>query len=291
MNIWELPEEVAIREVGARDFRRLAMDDRVAVIDALTMAGFERIEAGSLVPVGGMPEDDAVGEVMARIERKPGMTYSVMVSNPEQAERALTMDPDELTLLMSASESHNRWMTGRGMAESLVGFSKICDLARDQAVTVSALITASFGCSYEGRVPRSVVIDLASRMDNMGIARVTLSDTVGAANPAQVAEMVRTVRMTVPMVHLGLHFQNRRGTALANLVVAVLAGATRFDTAVGGVPGASLTETPGAQGASEEVVYCLREMGINTGVDMTKLLEAARMLAAQLPGGLASKVT
>lgn len=290
MNIWEYPEEIKIREVGPRDFQGMTVEERVEVIDTLTGCGYERIEVGSFVTAGYRSEDRDVAEIIDRIEHKPGMTYSVMVSNPEEAERALKTLPDELTLLMSASESHNRWLTGRGIAESLIGFSKIGDLARQQGVTVSALITSAFGCAYEGRVPRSGVIDLASRMDNMGIAQVTLSDTVGMANPAQVADMVRTVRMTVPMVHLGMHFHDRRGMALANMVMAIISGGIRFDTAVGGIAPHLLTEVAGSQGASEEAVVCMDEMNIQTLLDAAELAKAANMLEEFRPGSVASKL-
>lgn len=290
MHGWDLPEEVILREIGPREWARLGSSDLspeevVHWVDRLTEVGFGRIDVTSMI--GPSPGADTL---MARIERKPGVLYGVMVSNPEEAGRALKTEPDELTLLMSASETFSHLVVGCSVAESLMGFSKIGDMAREAGVALTVVIAAAFGCPFEGHVPRTAVLDLVSRLDNLGIVQVVLSDTAGLANPAQVASMVRTVEMNIPMAHLSLQFQDSRGLAVANMVAAVIAGAYRFDTAVGGIGGFQPMDVLGDNLPSEAAVYCLHAMGIETGVGWDRLMATAEYVADHLGRGMPSRV-
>jgi hydroxymethylglutaryl-CoA lyase len=163
-------------------------------------------------------------------------------------------------------------------------------MARGEAVPVTAVIVTAFACPYEGRVPVNAVLDLAVGLESMGIADITLGDTVGAANPLQVAEMVHAFRLNAPMIRLGLHFHDNRGTALANLLAGVLAGCTRFETALGGIGGSPFSPGAGGNLATEDAVYCLQEMGIKTGIDLDRLLDATRFLETAIGHQVPSRV-
>ncbi len=279
----DLPEYVQIKDVAPRDGLQaepkvLSVGDRVRLIDHLTASGVPYIEASSFVSPKWLPQMAAAEEVMARIERKPGVAYVALVPNPRGAERALDAKADELMVFLSASETHNYKNVHMSVSESLGGFHEICAMARGEAVPVTAVIVTAFGCPYEGRVPLHAVLDLAIRLESMGIADITLGDTVGVANPLQVAEMVHGFTLNAPMIRVSLHFHDNRGTALANLVAGVLAGCTRFETALGGIGGSPFSPGAGGNLATEDAVYCLQEMGIKTGIDLDRIMEGTRFL-------------
>lgn len=279
----DLPERVEIKDVSPRDGLQfepnvVSVDDRVHLVDSLTVAGVPHIEVTSFVSPKWLPQMGDAETVMARIERKPGVTYAALVPNPKGAERALSAKPDELMVFVSASETHNYKNVHCSVSESLGGFHRICEMARGEGVPVTAVIVTAFACPYEGRVPINAVLDLAVRLESMGIADITLGDTVGAANPLQVAEMVHAFRLNASMVRVGLHFHDNRGTALANLLAGVIAGCTRFETALGGIGGSPFSPGAGGNLATEDAVYCLQEMGIKTGIDLERLMEASRFL-------------
>ncbi len=279
----DLPERVEIKDVSPRDGLQfepnvVSVDDRVHLVDSLTAAGVPHIEVTSFVSPKWLPQMGDAETVMTRIERKPGVTYAALVPNPKGAERALAAKPDELMVFVSASETHNYKNVHCSVSESLGGFHRICEMARGEAVPVTAVIVTAFGCPYEGRVPIHAVLDLAVRLESMGIADITLGDTVGVANPLQVAEMVKAFRLNASMVRVGLHFHDNRGTALTNLLAGVISGCTRFETALGGIGGSPFSPGAGGNLATEDAVYCLQEMGIKTGIDLDRLMEASRFL-------------
>lgn len=284
MEEWMLPEYVVLREIVPRDglqfeSKRLSTPRKIELINRLANSGVSRIEAASFVSPRWVPQMADAEAVMKGIERKPGVIYSVLTPNPYGAERALETRPDEITVVISASETHNYKNVNRTISESLQNLSKICDMARPEGVIVSAVIAAAFGCPYEGRVSESTVVDLAFRLQNMGIVEVTLGDTIGVANPLQVTKVVETVRMNVPMLHLGAHFHDTRGLALANMIAALSAGITRFDTALGGIGGSPFSrDMAGGNLATEEAMYCLEEMGIATGIELSELLATTQYL-------------
>lgn len=291
----DLPERVEIKDVSPRDGlqaepRVLSVDDRVRLVDHLTAAGVPHIEVTSFVSPKWLPQMADAAAVMAKIERKPGVTYAALVPNPKGAEMALAAEPDELMVFVSASETHNYKNVHSSISESLGGFHKICEMARGAAVPVTAVIVTAFGCPYEGRVPLHAVLDLAVRLESMGIADITLGDTVGVANPLQVAEMVHGFKLNAPMVRVGLHFHDNRGMALANLLAGVMAGCVRFETALGGIGGSPFSPGAGGNLATEDAVYCLQEMGIKTGIDLERLMVATRFLESAIGHEVPSRV-
>jgi hydroxymethylglutaryl-CoA lyase len=214
----------------------------------------------------------------------------VLVPNVSGAERAIPTHPDEMTVFISASETHNLKNVRRTIPQSLAEAARVAALGREHRVPVAAYIVTAFGCPYEGYVSESQVVELAFRLYSMGITEITLGDTVGVANPIQVQELIQTIRRHIPGATLGVHFHDNRGTALVNLLAALDAGCTRFDTALGGIGGSPFSPGAGGNLATEDAVYLLEEMGVRTGVDLDALLTLGDFLEAKLQHPLPSRV-
>ncbi|AUW94182.1 MAG: hydroxymethylglutaryl-CoA lyase [Sulfobacillus thermosulfidooxidans] len=292
---WQAPPKVWIRDVSPRDGLQaekviVSTEDKVSLVDQLTHAGVPRIEVTSFVSPKWLPQMADAEQVMAKIARRADVVYSVLVPNPVGAERALATHPDEMTVFVSASETHNQKNVHRTIDESLKGFAEISAMARSHGVVLSAVIVTAFGCPYEGTVPLSQVLGLAERLRDMGIHELALGDTVGVANPRQVAHVVQAFREKLPDISLALHFHDTRGTALSNLLAAVGSGASRFETALGGIGGSPFSPGAGGNLSTEDTVYCLDEMGIETGIDLDQLLQTARFLVEKLGHDVPAKV-
>ena len=292
---WQEPPFVWFRDVSPRDGLQaehivLATEDKVQLVNRLAGAGVPRIEVTSFVSPKWLPQMADAEDVMASIDRKPGVVYSVLVPNPKGAERAIATKPDEMTVFVSASETHNQKNVHRSIVESLKGFHDIWAMAKPCGIAVSAVIVTAFGCPYEGAVPLDAVLNLAWRLQDLGIREIALGDTVGVAHPKQVAKMVRAFREKLPDVQLALHFHDTRGTALTNLLAAVGSGASRFETALGGIGGSPFSPGAGGNLSTEDSVYCLTEMEIQTGIDCDQLLAATRFLVEKLGHDVPSKV-
>jgi len=290
-----IPEYVQIKDVSPRDGLQaeptiVPTDQKVELVNRLTAAGVPVIEVTSFVSPKWLPQMADAEEVMRRIERKPGVRYSVLVPNPKGAERAFQSHPDEITVFVSASETHNYKNVHRSISESLAGFAEITEMAKDAGVPVTAVIVTAFGCPYEGRVPQSQVLDLAAKLTGLGILDITLGDTVGVANAIQVYDMMEAFQLSLPMVRLAMHFHDNRGTALANMVAALMAGCDRFETALGGIGGSPFSPGAGGNLASDDAVYYLQEMGIRTGIHLDQLLEATRFLESAIGHAVPSRV-
>ncbi len=294
MESWNIPQAVSLREVGPRDGLQaeptvIDTADKIALVNRLSAAGLPRIEVTSFVSPQWLPQMADAEQVMAGIARRPGTRYSVLVPNLVGAERALVTRPDEMTLFVSASETHNQKNVHRTIRESLEGFHQIIEKVGTQ-VSISAVIVTAFGCPYEGVVTPAQVIALMDRLEALGIQEITLGDTVGVANPRQVFAIVQQVSHQRPAIQLGLHFHDNRGTALANLVAALQAGATRFETALGGIGGSPFSPGAGGNLATDDAVYLLQEMGVDTGVDLPALLETTQFLVEKLGHAVPSRV-
>jgi hydroxymethylglutaryl-CoA lyase len=292
---WQQPSRVWIRDVSPRDGLQaekvvLETDDKVSLVNRLVDAGVPRVEVTSFVSPQWLPQMADAEDVMAKIERRPGVVYSVLVPNPKGAERAMATKPDEMTVFVSASQTHNQKNVHRSIEESLKGFADICAAARPQGINVSAVIVTAFGCPYEGTVPLSRVMALAEKLRGLGIYDLALGDTVGVANPRQVTQVVRAFQEKLPDMQLALHFHDTRSTALSNLLAAVGSGASRFETALGGIGGSPFSPGAGGNLSTEDTVYCLQEMEIETGIDLNKLLDAARFLVSKLGHEVPAKV-
>lgn len=290
-----LPDRIHIKDVSPRDGlqaepKSLSVDERVRLVDQLAEAGVPHIEVASFVRSDWLPQMDQAEAVFERIHRKPGVTYGALVPNPQGAERAVSVGPDELIVFVSASETHNWKNVHRSIQDSLEGFRQIVGIAQNRGIPVAAVIVTSFGCPYEGTVPQSQVLGLAEQLHSQGIRDITLGDTVGVAHPLQVAQMVRAFHEKFPKVRLALHFHDNRGTALTNLFGGLLAGCERFETALGGIGGSPFSPGAGGNLATEDAVYLCHEMGIESGINLNQLLLVGQYLEDAIGHALPSRV-
>lgn len=289
------PERVEIREVGPRDGLQneapVPIGERVRLIDALSGTGLRRIEAGAFVAPEAIPPMVGSLEVMAAIERRPGVVYSALVPNAKGAERAIEAKADELELVVSASETHNRKNVRRSVAESIVGSRDVVELAHEAGITAEAIVSTSFGCPYEGDVEPQRVAQLAGHLIDAGVDELSFGDTTGMATPRRVHDLLDALEQAgIGPGRIGLHFHNTRGTALANVLTGLERGVTRFDASIGGLGGCPYA--PGASGnaVTEDLVHMCSDMGIETGVDLPALLACAALaqeiVGRELPSAL-----
>ncbi|MEX2108261.1 MAG: hydroxymethylglutaryl-CoA lyase [Solirubrobacterales bacterium] len=278
-----LPSSVQIREVGPRDgFQNepetISTADKVRLIDLLSATGLKRVEVTSFVRPDVIPQLSDAEEVLAGVQRRDGVAFSVLIPNERGLERALTMRDrfDEINVFVSASETHNRMNVNRSVEESLAGLERTLATAREARLRCEGVISVSFGCPYEGEVPAERVFEIAERLTAGGCAEVGFGDTTGMANPRQVHEFFAAARDRLAGVELTAHFHNTRGQGLANVLAALEEGVESFESSFGELGGCPVP--PGATGnvSTEDVVSMLHEMGVETGVDLELLIEASR---------------
>jgi hydroxymethylglutaryl-CoA lyase len=287
---------IHMQEVGTRDGLQVEpafvpTEDKIALVNALSRAGLAKIEVTAFVSPQAIPALRDAEQVLREIERAPGVVYSALVPNVRGAERAIDAQADELNLVMSAGESHNLANLRMTRDQSFKALSAVNAIARDAGTAVNVSLSCSFGCPMEGDVPEATVLDWCARyVEELGARGVTLCDTTGMAYPGQVAALVRAFRERWPGTELTLHFHNTRGMGLANVLASIDAGADRFDASLGGLGGCPYA--PGATGnvCSEEIVHALALMGYDTGVDLERLLEAARRLPALVGHAVPSQI-
>ena len=269
--------EVVTRDGFQMEPEFVPTDQKIALIDALSSCGYAKIEVTSFVSPKAIPMLRDADEVMAGIQRLPGVEYTVLVPNMRGAERALEAKANELNLVMSMSQSHNQANLRMTMDKSFAALSDIIKRVEGLAA-INVSLSCAFGCPMEGVVAESVVLDHVQRFVDAGVRGLTICDTTGMAHPAQVSRMAEVLQKRFDALHLTLHFHNTRGMGLANVLAAVQVGITRFDGSLGGLGGCPYA--PGASGnvCSEDAVYMLDTMGFNTGMDVEKLLGLARQL-------------
>jgi hydroxymethylglutaryl-CoA lyase len=279
----ELPRRVRIREVGPRDgFQNepevIPTPEKVRLIGLLARTGLKRLEVTSLVRPDVIPQLSDAEEVLTSIDRVDGVAYSVLIPNEKGLERALAHRDrfDEVSVFLSASETHNRENVNRSIAESLEGVERVVRRARGEGLRCEGVISVSFGCPYEGEVPPDRVFGIAERLAAAGCEEVGFGDTTGMANPRQVGEFFPAARERLPDVELTAHFHNTRGQGLANVLAALEAGIDSFESSFGELGGCPVP--PGSTGniSTEDLVSMLEEMGVETGIDLPKLVEASR---------------
>lgn len=288
------PSSVSIREVGPRDGLQnespVPTAAKIQLLDALGRTGVGRIEAVSFVHPKAIPQMADADEVWAGCTHVPGVRYSALVPNSRGADRALSAGLRELEVVVSASDTHNRRNVNRSTAESLDDIAGLIESVHAAGAVCEVIISTSFGCPFEGDVAPSRVASIVDRVVADGADRVAFGDTTGMATPRRVAEVLTAVRSSQPDIDVLLHFHNTRGTALANIMTALDFGITEFDASVGGLGGCPYA--PGATGnvATEEVVHLLHDLGIDTGIDLARLIEAARLaqdiVGRELPSGV-----
>jgi hydroxymethylglutaryl-CoA lyase len=252
-------------------------DAKVRLVDALSQCGYAKIEVTSFTSPKAIPMLRDAEEVMGRIHRAPGVEYTVLVPNLRGAERAMESRADELNLVMSTSETHNLANLRMPRDRSFAALAEVIRVVGGRT-PINVSLSTAFGCPMEGEVPQEVVLGWAQRFADLGVRGVTLCDTTGMGNPAQVARMCEEAQRRLPQLQLTLHFHNTRGMGLANLLAAVQAGIVRFDGSLGGLGGCPYA--PGASGniSSEDAIHMLDEMGYDTGIDFARLLQVARVL-------------
>lgn len=283
-----LPTRVTLYEVGPRDGLQnesatLTLDARVRLVEALADSGLERIEIGSFVRPDWIPQLADTDDLAQRVVRKSGVRYVALVPNRTGLDRAIAAGMREVAVFMSATESHNLKNTNKTVAQSLEHFAEIVPAAKKRGLFVRAYLSTVWGCPYEGKVDPQRALEIARQLRTIGSDEISLGDTIGVGNPKQTRDIVELFLREVPPTMLALHMHDTHGTALANCLAAMELGVTTFDTSIGGMGGCPYA--PGAAGnlATEDLVSMLFDMGIETGINLDKLIEAGT-LAQELVG-------
>lgn len=282
-----LPERVTVYEVGPRDGLQnesgvVPLEAKVRFIDLLTEAGLPWIEVTSFVRPGAVPQLADAENVARAIERRPGIRYVALVPNIRGMERASGARLDGIALFTAASETFSRKNTNASIDETLERFQPVVTRARDQDLWIRGYVSTAFGCPYEGDVSVNAVSRVVRQLVDLGVDEVSVGDTIGIATPADVVQVVSAVVDVVPLEKLALHFHDTRGTALANVYAGLQLGVTTFDSSAGGLGGCPYA--PGATGnlATEDLLYLLNGLEIQTGVSLDRVVEASRYLAGIL---------
>jgi len=289
-----VPEHVRIREVGPRDgFQNepevIPTEDKVRLVELLARTGVRRLEATSFVRADVIPQLADGAELLRRAEIPDDVAVTVLIPNERGLDNALELRDrfQEVNVFLSASETHNRKNVNRSIEESLEALERVISRARDEGLRCEGVISVAFGCPYEGEVPRERVLDIARRLVSAGCEEIAFGDTTGMANPAQVERFFDGLDLGAELTG---HFHNTRGQGLANVVGALRAGVRSFESSFGELGGCPVP--PGATGnvATEDLVSMLHEMGFDTGIDLARVVEAARAAQELLGRPLGSHV-
>jgi hydroxymethylglutaryl-CoA lyase len=281
---------IYINDVGVRDGFQIEKvfiptETKIAFIDQLSQTGLAKIEATSFVHPKFVPNMADAETVLANIQRVAGVTYSALTPNIKGMERAIACHQsgakiDEMNLFMSATETHNMANVKRTTAQSLEDFAVMVPMAKAKGIRMNGTVSTSFGCPFEGAVSEARVMDIAEKYLAIGFDGLTFADTTGMANPRQVERMMREAVKRFPGTEITLHFHNTRGMGLANVIAGIAAGVLHYDASIAGLGGCPFA--PGATGniCTEDLVNMLQDMGMDTGVDLDKLLGAAVKIPA-----------
>ncbi|CAM3461203.1 hydroxymethylglutaryl-CoA lyase [Bacillus inaquosorum] len=288
------PKKVKIKEVGPRDGLQnesvwIATEDKIAWINQLSRTGLSYIEITSFVHPKWIPALRDAIDVAKGIDRVKGVTYAALVPNQKGLENALEGGIDEACVFMSASETHNRKNINKSTSETLQILKQVNDDAKKANLTTRAYLSTVFGCPYEKNVPIEQVIRLSEALFEFGISELSLGDTIGAANPAQVETVLEALLARFPANQIALHFHDTRGTALANMVTALQMGITVFDGSAGGLGGCPYAPGSSGNAATEDIVYMLEQMDIKTNIKLDKLLSAAKWIEEKIGKQLPSR--
>ena len=289
-----LPTYVAVVEVGPRDglqneAAQVPTPDKIAFVDRLSAAGLRAIEVSAFVSAKWVPRLSDASEVFAGIARQPGVRYAALVPNLAGLERAVAAGATEVAVFAAASEGFSRRNINQSIDDSLDTYRGVCARALDSGLRVRGYVSTAFGCPFDGPVPPAAVARVAAALADMGAFEVSIGDTIGIAHPGQVPAVVQAVTSRVPIERVALHFHDTRGTALANVLTALQLGIATFDASAGGLGGCPYA--PGATGnlATEDLVYMLDGLGIDTGVNLATLIEASAFIESRLDHPLPSR--
>ncbi|HEX2058526.1 MAG TPA: hydroxymethylglutaryl-CoA lyase [Actinomycetota bacterium] len=289
------PLKVRIREVGPRDGiqserANVPTDKKVALIDALSETGLRYIEAVSFVSPKAIPQMADAREVWNGITRRDGIVYSALVPNRKGAEIAAEVGVDSMQVFIAATDSYNLKNVRKTVSDSIEDVRGVVEVARGAGIPVEGTISTAFGDPYEGDVAPGRVVEVSRTMMDTGIDTISYGDTTGMATPRRVADVVTALREELPGLTLNMHFHDTRGTALANVLTAIDLGIDYFDASVGGMGGSRYAAGATGNVATEDLVHMLADMEIETGIDLDKLLAAARVAQGLIEGELPSKV-
>lgn len=292
MGIADLPRQVRVVEVGPRDGLQnekgwIDTADKIAYVDLLSAAGFPIIEATSFVSPKAVPQLSDAADVMSSIARRDGTTYLVLTPNQRGYDRAIDAGSRAIAVFTAASETFARRNINATIAESLANFRPVTAAARRDGVWVRGYISMAFGCPFEGDVPPEKVLEVASQLLDLGCDEICVGDTIGVATPREVEAVLTPLLRHIPADKLAVHYHDTRGTALANVLCSLELGIYIIDAASGGLGGCPFA--PGAAGnlATEDLLYLLHGMGIETGIDLDKVVAASQFILGKLnrPGG------
>lgn len=292
--ILTLPNAVDIREVGLRD--GLQLEDPVdwpakrAMIEALAATGVRRIEATAFVSPRAVPAMADAERVAGELQRWPQIAWSALVASPNGARRAIAAGITDIEYVVSAVDGHSLANVGRSSGEALALVAEVAGIAHDAGGRCEVIIAVAWDCPFDGRTPVDRTVTVARRAVELGADRLYLGDTIGSTTPRRVVELVGAVRDAAPGVDLGVHFHDTRGTGQANALAAIQAGITQLDASIGGLGGCPFA--PGASGniATEELVYWLADSGVDTGIDLELLLNAAAVTEKAIGHQLSSSL-
>jgi hydroxymethylglutaryl-CoA lyase len=285
---------VTIVEVGPRDGLQnerapISTDDKIAFIDRLSAAGHQAIEVSAFVSPKRVPQMADASEVLAGIARRPGTRYTALVPNQQGLERAIAAGVSEVAIFAAASETFSRRNINQSIDESLAAYAMVCADARAAGLRVRGYLSTCFVCPFEGAIAPTRVAEFSQRLIEMGVYQVAISDTIGAATPGDVLRVLDVVSARLHVLDVALHFHDTRGTALANVLAGLDHGVTTFDSSAGGLGGCPFA--PGAAGnlATEDLLFMLHGLGIETGVSLDAVADASRLIESQLDHKLPSR--
>jgi len=290
-----MKSSVRIVEVGPRDGLQnekttIATADKIELIDRLSDTGLRSIEATSFVSPKWVPQLADAAEVFTGIHRRDGVRYPVLVPNEQGYERARAVGVEEIAVFTAASEAFNKKNINASIDESLERFAPVMERARADGVAVRGYVSTVLGCPYQGEVPLTDVVRVARALFEMGCYEVSLGDTIGVGTPGKARAMLLAVSSEVPVNALAVHFHDTYGQALANVLACLEEGVAVVDSAVSGTGGCPYAKGASGNVATEDVVYMLHGLGIETGIDLAKLADTGRWLASKLGRETGSKV-
>ncbi len=292
----DLPRAVRVVEVGPRDglqneAKPVGTDDKVELIARLADAGVRSFEATAFVSPKAVPQMADAADVIARARERTDAELTALVPNPKGAERAAEAGVDGMVVFVSASESHNAKNVNRSVDDSLAGFAGVAEVAEAAGIPVHGAIATAFGCPFEGEVPVEQVVRVARRMHELGIQRVTLGDTTGMATPPLVEERCHALRSALPELEIALHFHDTRGIGLVNVMAGLGQGITRYESSIGGLGGCPFAPEATGNISTEDLVYLLDELDVDSGIDLERLIEVAPLARSAVGHPLAAQVS
>jgi hydroxymethylglutaryl-CoA lyase len=287
-------KNVTVVEVGPRDGLQnervvVSTADKIEFVNLLSAARLPVIEVGAFVSPKWVPQMADSGDVFAGIARRPEIRYTALVPNLAGLDRALTAGVAEIAIFAASSETFSRKNINQGVDESLAAYRLVCSRALEAGLRVRGYLSTAFGCPFEGEVPAARVAEVAARLIDLGVFEVAISDTIGIAHPGQVPRVLEAVLAQVPAAQIGLHYHDTRGTALANVLASLPFGITTFDASSGGLGGCPYA--PGAAGnlATDDLIYMLNGLGLETGVSLEGVSAASAFIAARIDHRLPSR--